>query len=79
MAQIVARQEAVQFREFIDNQLAVIATAFEHAAINAPDCRVVLPEGFSQLYWNRLGVENVPAQQHRAHAQDVIGRFTVHQ
>ncbi|MNS75711.1 hypothetical protein D3C71_1212290 [compost metagenome] len=79
VAQIVPGQETVQFREFIQNQLAIIATAVEHAAIDAPDRRVVLPEGFGQLYRHRLSIENVAPQKNRAHAQHVIGGFTVHQ
>ena len=41
VAQIVAREEAVKFGEFIDNQLALRFTALIDGAVNTPDCRLL--------------------------------------
>ncbi len=79
MAQIVARQEAVQFWEFIDNQLAIVATAFQHGAVDATGGGLVFAERLGQFDRYGLGIENIPTQQHRPHAKDVIGGFAVHQ
>ncbi|MNZ33097.1 hypothetical protein D3C78_504350 [compost metagenome] len=79
MAQVVTGQEAVEFREFIDNELTVIATAIQNGTVNSPDRGVVFPERFSQFNRHRLGIKDIAAQQHRTDAQNVIGCFPVDQ
>ena len=79
MTQIVPGQEAVQLGEFIENKLAVVAAAFQHGTIDAPAGGVVFAQRFRQFNRHRLGIEDIAAQQHRTHAQHVIGSFTVDQ
>ncbi len=79
MAQVVPGQEAVQFGEFIEDQLSVIAAALQHGTINTPAGGVIFAQRFRQLHRHRLGIEDITSQQNRSHAQHVIGGFAVDQ
>ncbi len=79
MAQIIPRQETVQFREFIEDKLAVVATAFQHGAINSPDRGVLFTERFGQFDRHRLGIKDIAPQQDRTNPHHVIGGFPIDQ
>ena len=79
MAQIVARQEAVELREFVEDQFAIFAAALQHGAINPSAGGALFCQRFGQLDRHRLGIEDIAPQQHRPHTHNVIGGFAVDQ